>query len=225
MNQQIIKKGRKFEQVLAGARDVFHADGFEGASVDAIARAAGVSKATLYSYFPDKRLLFVEVAKEECRRQIDQIDAALPEDAPAEAVLRQVATQMLDFFASGFGLSAFRLIVAEADRFPELGREFYRTGPEEGRRRMVEYLAQAVSRGELQIDDLELASDQFVELCKADIFPRLLTGVMREVTPEQKARVIDGAVAMFLARYGARSGACSGPRQPVGASGTAASAT
>ena len=44
-----IKKGRKFDQVLDGAREIFLRDGFEGASVDEIARAAGVSKATLYS--------------------------------------------------------------------------------------------------------------------------------------------------------------------------------
>ena len=62
----IVRKGRKFDQVLEGARSVFMADGFEGASVDDIARAAGVSKAPLYSYFPDKRLLCVEVATQEC---------------------------------------------------------------------------------------------------------------------------------------------------------------
>lgn len=51
-----IKKGRKFDQVLEGARVVFMRDGFEGASVDDIAREAGVSKATLYSYVPDKQI-------------------------------------------------------------------------------------------------------------------------------------------------------------------------
>ncbi|WP_372674886.1 TetR/AcrR family transcriptional regulator, partial [Aquicoccus sp.] len=51
---EINRSGRKFDQVLEGARKVFMADGFERASVDDIARAAGVSKATLYSYFPDK---------------------------------------------------------------------------------------------------------------------------------------------------------------------------
>ncbi len=221
MNQQLIKRGRKFDQVIEGAREVFHADGFEGASVDAIARAAGVSKATLYSYFADKRLLFVEVAKQECRRQIDLIDAALPDDAPPDAVLREVGARMVDFFTSGLGLSVFRLIVAEADRFPELGREFYRTGPEEGRRRMAAYLAEAVERGDLVIEDVGFASDQFVELCKADIFPRLLTGVSRVITPAEKARVVDGAVAMFMARYGARGDAC----QPLGASGGGSAAT
>ena len=85
-----IKKGRKFDQVLDGARQVFMADGYEGASVDAIARAAGVSKATLYSYFPDKKLLFMEVAKTECRSQIDASISGLEEgyEPPADKLRR-----------------------------------------------------------------------------------------------------------------------------------------
>ena len=66
-----IKKGRKFDQVVEGARTVFLRDGFEGASVDDIAREANVSKATLYSYFPDKRVLFLEIASQETHRQAD----------------------------------------------------------------------------------------------------------------------------------------------------------
>ncbi|MEZ5686188.1 MAG: helix-turn-helix domain-containing protein, partial [Paracoccaceae bacterium] len=76
-NKPEIRKGRKFDQVLEGARAVFLRDGFEGASVDDIAREAGVSKATLYSYFPDKRLLFMEVAKCECARQADEAAALI----------------------------------------------------------------------------------------------------------------------------------------------------
>lgn len=58
-------RGRKFMQVLEGARTVFLRDGFDGASVDEIARQAAVSKAKLYSYFPDKRTMFSEVFRSE----------------------------------------------------------------------------------------------------------------------------------------------------------------
>ena len=64
-----IARGRKFQQVLEGARAIFLRDGFEGASVDDIAREAGVSKATLYSYFPDKRVMFIEVFRSELARE------------------------------------------------------------------------------------------------------------------------------------------------------------
>lgn len=198
-----VRKGRKFDQVLEGAREVFLADGFEGASVDTIARAAGVSKATLYSYFPDKRLLFMAVARCECGRQaaaaIDPIDPA----APPEVVLRAAAGQILDVLLSDFGRRMFRICIAESDRFPELGRAFYESGPALVRERLVAYLRAAAARGALSIDDFELAADQFAELCKADVFPRLMLGLAREVTEAERQRVIDGAVATFLARYGA----------------------
>ena len=198
-----IKRGRKYDQVIAGARAVFLAAGYEGASVDDIARAAGVSKATLYSYVPDKRLLFMEVATLECRRQTDTALEEVDMSRPPSEVLPFAAERMMDFFLSPFGRGVFRIVVAEADRFPEIGREFWECGPERGRGILVDYFAKACARGELAIDDLRLAADQFTELCKADLFPRLIFGIDAAFTPEERRRVAEGAVTMFLARYGA----------------------
>lgn len=197
-----LRKGRKFDQVLEGARQVFLADGFEGASVDAIARAAGVSKATLYSYFRDKRALFVEVARGECLRQADEAVARMDLTRPPAQVLRDAARQMVGFLLSEFGQRVFRICVAEADRFPELGRAFYASGPALVRERMKGYLQAAVARGELAIEDFDLAADQFAELCKADLFPRLVFGNRTGFTEPEIDRVISGAVETFLARYG-----------------------
>ncbi|WP_377510567.1 TetR/AcrR family transcriptional regulator [Octadecabacter sp. R77987] len=198
-----IKKGRKFDQVLAGATEVFLASGFEGASVDDIARAAGVSKATLYSYFPDKRLLFMEVAKGECCRQADLAVETIDMSAPVATVLRAAADHMIDFITSEFGQRIFRICVAESDRFPELGREFYNSGPALIRGRLVSYFEQAVIRGDLAIDDLTLAADQFHELCKADLFTRMVFNISDKFTATEKQRIAQGAVTTFLARYGA----------------------
>ena len=198
-----VRKGRKYDQVLQGARSVFMADGFEGASVDEIARVAAVSKATLYSYFPDKRLLFMEVANAECARQsaeaIDNIDMA----APPRAVLGQAGRHFLRFLTSTFGQQIFRICVAESDRFPEIGQSFYKTGPEVMRAEMVAYFQEAEARGELRIEDKVLAADQFGELCKADVWARLIFGVSKSVGDVEIARVVDGAVETFMARYGA----------------------
>ena len=198
------KKGRKFDQVLEGARKVFMSDGFEGASVDDIAKAAGVSKATLYSYFPDKRFLFMQVARIECARQADHAIETIDMDAPVREVLCAIATEMVDFIMSPFGKRIFRICVGESDRFPELGREFYESGPMLIRDRLVEYFKKAVEGGELEITDLTLAADQFHELCKADLFPRMVFNMVDEFTAAEKMRIIDGAVEMFMARYGAK---------------------
>ncbi len=72
---------------------------------------------------------------------------------------------------------------------------------------VVEYLKQAEGRGELRIEDYNLAADQFAELCKADLWPKLLFGIIQSVADHEMNRVIDGAVTTFLARYGAEDAA------------------
>ncbi|WP_343503310.1 TetR/AcrR family transcriptional regulator [Alloyangia pacifica] len=198
-----VRRGRKFEQVLEGARSIFLRDGFEGANVDDIARAAGVSKATLYSYFPDKRLLFMEMASRQCALQADEAMLKIDPSRPPAEVLPLVARSFLKFVLSEMGQRIFRICIAEADRFPDLGRQFYQSGPMTMRGKLVTYLATARDRGEVAIDDLELAADQFTELCKASLWTRCVFGVAKAPCEAEISRTVDGAVATFLARYGA----------------------
>ena len=199
---QSVKRGRKFDQVVAGARDIFMTVGFEGASVDEIAKAAQVSKATLYSYFPDKRLLFMEVAKSECRRTAEEAVETIDMAAPVAEVLHDVGWQLVDFITSDFGQRMFRICCSEADRFPEVGREFYENGPGLAKSRIAEYLKGACDRGQLKIDDISLAADQFGELCKASIFHSLVFNLTNSFSDAEKEHVISNAVETFMARYG-----------------------
>ncbi len=199
----IVRTGRKFEQVLAGARQVFMADGFEGASVDDIARAAGVSKATLYSYFPDKRQMFVEVATTECTQMADRAVELIGDNNPPREVLHIAASQLVRFLLSDFSQQIFRICVAERDRFPELGQAFYAAGPEMGRRRLGEYLREAADAGELVIDDVNMAAEQFSELCKVKLWTRAMFGIQDTFTGQEIDEVVHYAVDMFMARYGA----------------------
>jgi len=201
----VVRTGRKFDQVLEGARKVFMADGFEGASVDDIARAAGVSKATLYNYFPDKRLLFIEMARIACERMADETVDRIDDTNPVREVLTFVAGELISFLTSRFGLQVFRICVAESDRFPELGRAFYESGPVLGRDRLVEYFAKAVADGQLEIDDLNLAAEQFSELCKTRVWIRAVFGVQTEVGAAEIDLIARETVETFLARYEARS--------------------
>ena len=124
-----IKKGRKFDQVVEGARSVFLREGYEGASVDEIARDAGVSKATLYSYFPDKQHLFLAVLEIECAQQAE-VDFLMDSgQASVEETLHGICIALITFILSRFGQDMFRVCVAEAQRFPDLGRTFYDSGP------------------------------------------------------------------------------------------------
>jgi AcrR family transcriptional regulator len=198
-----VKKGRKFDQVLEGARKVFMADGFEGASVDDIARAAGVSKATLYSYFPDKRFLFMEVARLECQRQAETAITRMQMSGAARDVLFEAASHMVRFFLSKLGRQTYRIAVAESERFPEIGRAFYTSGPTLARQALTDYFRRCIAAGTLVIDDIDLAADQFIELCKASLHVQMMMGIKTDFTDAEIDRVIRGAVEAFLARYGA----------------------
>jgi hypothetical protein len=144
----------------------------------------------------------MEVAHLECHRQrgaaLDIIDMS----APPRIVLGQTGRHFLRFITSRFGKQIYRICVAEAERFPELGQRFFESGPAVMRAEMAVYFTQACGRGELEIRDYVLAADQFTELCKADLWMRLIFGVVSSVSAQEIDRVVDSAVETFLARYG-----------------------
>lgn len=195
------KKGRKVDQVLQGARDIFLAQGFANANMDAIAKLAQVSKATVYSYFPDKQSLFIEVVKIECAQKTDFALEAINHNAHIEQVLTQAAHHIIRFMLSEFSLRVFRICVAEADRFPELGQHFYQNGPHLGQQTLCILFQAAIDRGELAIDDKTLAADQFIELCKADLWSRSILGISSTFGDDEIDRVATGAVQTFMSRY------------------------
>ena len=200
--QPVMKQGRKWDQVLDGARTVFMRDGFEGASVDDIVREAGVSKATLYSYFPDKRLLFLEVAKAECRAQSEAAVAQIGETDDLREAMTSAAKRMVRFFTSDVGMQVYRIVVGESQRFPELGREFFETGPAQVREILRAFLQKGIDEGKLRIEDLDLAVDQFPELCKAGLHMPMAIGIREKPTDDEIDRVVESAVEMFLCCYG-----------------------
>lgn len=201
MAQEKQKRGRKYDQVIEGAMDVFLAKGFEGASVDEIASTAGVSKATLYSYFPDKQSLYAAMTREKCQQRValahDEIDWALPPRELMTLVAQKIISEML----SEFNRSVFRVAIGEAQRFPNLANEFYECGVKLTRDALVNYLAKATQSGVFDIDDLDLAGEQFLELCKGKLFIEFILGVRETFPQEEQDQVAHEAVKMFFARY------------------------
>jgi len=196
----------KAKQILEGARSAFQELGFEGTSVDEIARRAGVSKPTLYSYFGDKQALFAASFANECRGQADSAFAGLDfsDEACVETALRKIARGITAFVLSPSAMSMFRSAVAESARFPDLGRTYFETG-EMTKARLIEVFRQAMEAGVLKIDDLDLAAHQFIVLCKADAFHKRLFlqagDHAGEPSEAEINRVADAAVRLFFDGY------------------------
>jgi AcrR family transcriptional regulator len=198
---QMAEDNAKRRQIVEGARQIFLANGFDAASMNDIARAAGVSKGTLYVYFQNKEQLFAAIVHEECLFHAETTFNLDPADRDVEAVLTRAGIAYVEFLCSPEKASALRTVVAIADRMPEIGKVFYETGPAVGIGLVADYLRAQTDAGVLAVDDYEIAASQFLEACKATLVLPVLFN-FRTAPPLERIRYVVGiAVKTFLAAY------------------------
>lgn len=197
---------RKREQILDGARKLFLAEGFDAASMGDIARAAGVSKGTLYVYFDSKEVLFAELVREEKIRQANAIFVLDPTDQDVAGVLTRLGRAFVGFVVQPKSVKASRGVIAIAHRMPEIGKDFFALGPRRCTTRLGEYLRAQVEAGLLNIDDVELAAAQFLDLTICTLHKPLLFGSTDYPSEDRINKVVDAAVRMFLKSYGRSQG-------------------
>ncbi len=193
----------KRQQIMEGARRIFLQDGFDGASIGDIVRAAGVSKGTLYAYFPSKEKLFEALIFEDRRKQAEvlftldesDLDVARRAAAARQNLSRHAAA------ARQSGLPADRRS-AHRRNSPQSARLSSRRGPATGRARLASYLRRLTEQGVLAVEDPELAARQFLDLCKTGIHLRMMLGDRTAPDPDEIDRNLDSAIEVFLAAYG-----------------------
>ena len=196
--------GAKRRQIIDGACRVFLAQGFDAASMGAIAREAGVSKGTLYVYFKSKEELFEAIVGEQRHGQAEQI-FTFDEQADFETELTRVGEEFARMLCRRpGGVSPLRTVIAISDRMPELGAKFYQSGPARGIAALRQYLEKKVAGGILQPHDCEVAAAQFIDACVSLTFKPMLFGAAGAPTDAQIAYVVGVAVRTFLAAYRVR---------------------
>jgi len=186
-------------RILAAATRLFLERGYARTSMEAIAGAAGVSKATLYAHFRGKEELFAAIVEARIARLAEALDEDGGEPVPAER-LRRFAHRFVGLVADPESLALYRLVIAEGDRFPALARIFWERGPARARA-MTERIL-----GELRSwpDDASrrLAAERLLALLLGPWLVRTLIGLER---PD--ARFLDRwaaeGVEVFLRACGA----------------------
>lgn len=195
----------KRRQILDGARRVFLAKGFDGASMGEIARAAAVSKGTLYVYFDSKEALFTALTHSE-RSSLAEVLFSLDETGDdIRTVLKDLGNSLLAHMIEPDHISAVRMVIGAADRFPQFGQMFYEAGPACGAARLAAYLDRQVAAGRLTISDTAVAAEQFLNLCSSGILKRALFAVKERFEAADLRRNVDRAVDVFFAAYGPRA--------------------
>jgi AcrR family transcriptional regulator len=193
--------GAKRRQIVEGARQIFLARGFDAASMSDIARAAGVSKGTLYVYFENKEQLFQAIVHEECQVHAEAAFDLDHANHDVEAALTRLGSAYLGFLCSTVKASALRTVVAIADRMPEIGRIFYETGPAVGIARLADYLKAQNEAGVLAVDDCTVAASQFLDSCKSTLFMPVLFNFSAPPHDDAIRHVVGIAVRTFLRAY------------------------
>ena len=191
----------KVRQILDGAREVFLRLGFDGASMGEVARAAGVSKGTLYVYFENKAELFSALIADERKRAKREFGLDPSHDDIAGA-LRSYGRNLLAYVSRTRNIQSVRTVVAIAEKFPKVGEDWYRDGPLRGLDHMRAFIEAQAAAGRLAVDDSMMAARQLQVLFYAGIVNEMLYGVRGQPDEAEIGRVIDAAVETFLARYG-----------------------
>jgi AcrR family transcriptional regulator len=188
---------------MDGARKVFMDLGFDGASMNEIARSAGVSKGTLYVYFADKSRLFEAIVEDEALEK-SKIVYNLDPRRDAETTLREFGQAYIGSICRPGGGSSIRTVMAIAERMPDVGRQFYENVLAKTINRLADYLQAHVGPDDLAIDDCELAAAQFLQMCQATLFLPFVFQAEPAPSAARIAHVVDSATRMFLRTYRAK---------------------
>lgn len=190
------------EAILDVARDVFLEEGFAAASMATIAARLGGSKGTLYNYFKSKDELFVAYVQRHCAWQRGAMFGMFASEPDVRSALISLGRSYLAIVLSDTNMMNFRLIVAESQRAPEIGRAFFEAGPSSGAQLLASFLKDQVTRGALDIDDPLHAAHEFIGLCQNRLMKARLCNVASEPSMEEINHDVDRAVKVFMAAYG-----------------------
>jgi TetR/AcrR family transcriptional regulator, mexJK operon transcriptional repressor len=198
----VVRAETKRRQILDAARQLFLERGVDGASTDGIAGAAGVSKETLYRYYPSKEELLVAVMR---GMTVDRLFAPSASTLPTaatradlEASLTSVVRDALDRLMDPAYLALCRVAFGESGRRPHLLEMFRAAVPEAGRGVLVAFLEDARSQGLLRSDlDVDVAARLLIgPLLTWALMDGLMAG--REAPRPPPKEALEQLVRVFL---------------------------
>jgi len=191
----------KNSAIVNAASRLFMEKGFDGTSMDGVAKRAGVSKQTVYSHFSSKELLFSESIHAAIAKYYPDLVLSKIEKHSFETDLRAVCENYARLLMSEDAMAMYRVLVAAAAKGPGLAKIFWESGPKDMQQKMQDFLQIWVERGELKINDTEKASSRLITLLKGKAHFQQAIGLIASVSEEQLQANVDEAVEAFLRLY------------------------
>jgi TetR/AcrR family transcriptional repressor of mexJK operon len=193
-----VKTEKKKNEIITIAGELFLSQGYGTVSMATIAAAVGGSKGTLYGYFSSKEEVFAAFVVSAGQQRWQEFISLEEQPNGIEARLVALGCRYLRLLLSSEIMSVNRLVIAEAGRFPELGRIFYDNGPKSVIGVIASTLQQSAETGELTIEDPIAEAWRFKSLCEARLFEQCLWGIRSGATETEILENVEPACAIFL---------------------------
>ncbi|MEU9332461.1 TetR/AcrR family transcriptional regulator [Streptomyces sp. NPDC048290] len=212
----------KRRAMVTSATELFLAKGYPGTSMDEIAAKAGVSKQTLYKHFSGKEQLFTGLILDSVHgidSLFQDVIATFEKTADVAEDLRLLAHRCITALHRPEVVQLRRLVISEAERFPDLGRTYYEQGFQRGMRTLAEGFQHLTARGLLDTPDPHTAAEHFAGLTMWTPVNRAMFQPGAPLSPEETESRAGAAIGVFLAAYGT-DGRSEGDEGAEGAGGT-----
>lgn len=196
----------RLKQLLDIAAEVFLAEGFNGASTNAIARRAKASKATFYSRFPTKEDLFLAVIEHRMERISKPVTLVLNTDVPPEIALHDFGLKLVHAVLTKEQVAFVRMIGMEAERFPKLAERFFELGPRRAVEMLTAYLRENTKRGFLRPENPKRMAEHFISLVTGGEVRWFILGLQSKPNPKRIGHHLRDALEAFLLAYGCTPG-------------------
>ncbi|EHD20473.1 MULTISPECIES: TetR/AcrR family transcriptional regulator [Brenneria] len=190
--------------ILEVATSIFLEHGFNAATTDMIQREAGISKATMYACFPNKKAMFAAAIEQQCSIMAATIQSIQTTPGNIAKTLADIGMSYLQIVLSPTGLALYRVVVAEASRFPNLARRFYLTGPKSVISMVAARLREAAQSGEINVQTtgITAAAALFISMVRAEGQMEALTHPDSRPSIAQMENWVQLAVSTFLSAFG-----------------------
>jgi AcrR family transcriptional regulator len=185
------------DKILDVATALFLSRGFGATSIEAVAGRARISKRTFYHRFRDKAELYRAVVRRMLQHWLPEFEAAFDAPAPLEILLERSAKRMLAVALSPEALALRRLLLAEAERFPELVDIAIEQGATRAIERIAALLEEERRAGRTALDDCRFAAMQFQEMVLSIPLRRAM-GFGAPLSEKEREEWATKCVALFI---------------------------
>lgn len=202
------RSDRKRQAIRAAATALFLSKGYDGTSMDDVAGLAEVSKPTVYKHFADKERLFYAIVlgtTDQMDELVRLVTDALTKTDDLERDLTAFARRFLNALMQPQVLKLRRLVISNADRFPEMGRAWYERGFERALTTLAAQIERLSDLGLLEADDAKMAANHFVSLLLWILVNKVMFSGDADGSSEAELDAYAAAaVQAFLRAYGRR---------------------